>query len=68
MPPSEASEERRQGDRRRKMVRNLFSYLNRRDLFKKGRRNDEWRYQEHADSFDAEQRRRSGDTPPQAVP
>ena len=41
MPLSEANDKRRQGDRRRKMVRNLFSYLNRRDLFKKGRRKDE---------------------------
>ena len=54
MPSSEASEERRQGDRRRKMVRNLFSYLNRRDLFKKGRRKDEDKYQAGADWFDRE--------------
>ena len=47
------------------MVRNLYSYLNRRDLFKKGRRKDEWRYQEGADWFEREERRAAGETPPE---
>ena len=45
-------EERRQSNRRKKMVRNIFSYLNRRDLFKRGRRNDEQKYQTGPDWFD----------------
>ncbi|MFO7899431.1 MAG: hypothetical protein R6V58_10280 [Planctomycetota bacterium] len=49
--------ERRKRNRRKKMVRNIFSYFNRRDLFKKGRRKDEWRYQEGADWFEREQDR-----------
>ncbi len=44
--------ERRRESRRRKLVRNIFSYLNRRDLFKKGRRKDEHRYDEGPDWFD----------------
>ena len=33
--------ERRKADRRKGMKRNLYAYLNRRDLFKGGRRKDE---------------------------
>jgi hypothetical protein len=58
-PPAE---DRRKGNRRKKMVRNLFSYFNRRNLFRRGRRRDEWRY-EQEDWFDAEAER-SGNPPP----
>lgn len=47
-------QERRQKNRRTKMVRNLFSYLNRRDLFRRGRRKDEDKYQSGGDWFDRE--------------
>ncbi len=46
--------ERRKRNRRQKMARNLFSYFNRRDLFRKGRRKDEWRYQQEPDWFEKE--------------
>jgi len=41
------------------MVRNLFAYLNRRDLFRKGRRRDETNYHEDADWFEREENRSS---------
>ena len=47
-------EERRQGNRRRRLIRNLFSYLNRRNLFKRGRRKDEDKYQAGDDWFERE--------------
>ena len=50
-------EERRQSDRRKKMVRNIFSYLNRRDLFKRGRRKDEEGYRTGPDWFDRKENR-----------
>jgi hypothetical protein len=46
--------ERRKESRRRKWVRNIFSYLNRRDLFRKGRRHDEEKYQAGPDWFERE--------------
>jgi len=46
--------ERRKLERRKRLVRNLFSYLNRRDLFKKGRRKNETEYQQPADWFERE--------------
>jgi len=49
--------ERRQEDRRKKLVRNIFSYLNRRNLFKKGRRRNEPKYHEGADWFEREENR-----------
>jgi hypothetical protein len=52
----ERSEERRKHNRRKRMVRNLYAYFNRRDLFRRGRRKDEWRYEE-IDWFDAEEER-----------
>ena len=52
-------QERRRENRREKMVRNLFSYLNRRNLFKKGRRQDEDKYHAGADWFELERNRRS---------
>ena len=50
-------EERRVGNRRSRLVRNLFSYLNRRDLFRKGRRRDEEKYQTEGDWFERERKR-----------
>ncbi len=47
-------DERRQKDRRSKMIRNLFSYLNRRNLFRRGRRKDEDKYRGDGDWFDRE--------------
>jgi len=44
--------ERRRTSRRRRMVRNLYSYLNRRSFGRKGRRRDEARYDKIADWFD----------------
>jgi len=46
--------ERRKLDRRKRLVRNLFSYLNRRDLFKKGRRKNEADYEQPKDWFERE--------------
>jgi len=54
-----ASDDRRGKNRRKKWVRNLFSYLNRRNLFRRGRRKDERKYGEEPDWFD-EERKRSG--------
>jgi hypothetical protein len=54
---TEPFEERRQANRRKGLIRNIFSYLNRRDLFKKGRRKDEVRYPEGEDWFDKERNR-----------
>jgi|GEM_PF-5366002 len=45
-------EERRRESRRRRLLRNIFSYLNRRNLFKRGRRKDEHRYDSEPDWFD----------------
>ena len=56
---SDASDDRRKHSRRKKWVRNLFSYLNRRDLFRRGRRKDEGKCGEEPDWFD-EERKRSG--------
>ena len=50
-------QDRRHGNRRTRRIRNLFSYLNRRDLFKKGRRRDEDEYQAHPDWFEEERKR-----------
>ncbi len=36
-----ASDDRRKGTRRQGMIRNIFAYLNRRNLFRKGRRKNE---------------------------
>ena len=47
-------QERRKRNRRKRMVRNLFSYLNRRDLFRKGRRKDEEEYPAGPDWVDQE--------------
>jgi len=49
--------ERRRQVRRQRLVRNLFAYLNRRDLFRKGRRKDEAKYHEGADWFEREENR-----------
>lgn len=49
--------ERRKQNRRQRRVRNIFSYFNRRDLFKKGRRRDEEEYPAGPDWFDQERNR-----------
>jgi hypothetical protein len=54
---TEPTDDRRSGNRRKGMIRNIFSYLNRRDLFKKGRRKNEAGYDESEDWFDKEQNR-----------
>jgi len=46
--------ERRKATRREKLVRNLYSYLNRRNLLKKGRRKNEDKYRGGPDWFDRE--------------
>ena len=50
--------ERRKQTRRKRMVRNLFAYLNRRNLFRKGRRKDEAKYHEGSDWFEREENKR----------
>lgn len=50
-------QERRRKPRREKRVRNIFAYRNRRDLFKKGRRKDEDKYQLEPDWFEQERRK-----------
>jgi hypothetical protein len=47
--------ERRKENRRKKMVRNLYSYINRRDLFRKGRRRNEDEYRTGVDWFEREE-------------
>ena len=39
-----AGDDRRKENRRRGMVRNLFAYFNRRNLFRRGRRKNEDKY------------------------
>lgn len=48
--------ERRRTSRRHRMVRNIFSYLNRRVLERKGRRENEEDYDQVEDWFEREQR------------
>jgi len=55
--------ERRRNNRRRRMVRNLYAYLNRRILGRKGRRRDEGKYDEVEDWFDLEKKRKQADPP-----
>ena len=50
-------EEKRKTSRRRGLVRNLFSYLNRRNLFRKGRRENEETYETGPDWFERERKR-----------
>ena len=45
----------RRGDNRRlRLLRNIFSYFNRRNLFRRGRRKDEEDYTEEPDWFERE--------------
>jgi len=44
--------ERRRRNRRRRMTRNLYAYLNRRDMTSRGRRYNEGQYDEIEDWFD----------------
>ena len=48
---------RRKGNRRFRMLRNLFAYFNRRNLFRRGRRKNEERYEEEPDWFERERDR-----------
>ena len=45
---------RRKESRRLRLVRNIFSYLNRRNLFRKGRRKNEGDYDTEPDWFERE--------------
>jgi len=52
---SEAEDKnRRKENRRLRLVRNIFSYLNRRNLFRKGRRKNEGHYDTEPDWFERE--------------
>ena len=51
--------ERRRRHRRRRLIRNLFSYFNRRNLFKKGRRKNEGEHHGEPDWFERERNKRS---------
>ena len=46
------ADKRKKPTRRKRLVRNLHSYLNRRDLFKPGRRKDDAIFDEGIDWFD----------------
>ena len=52
---AKTDQQQRKHNRRRRLIRNIFSYLNRRNLFKRGRRKDEEKYQADPDWFEREE-------------
>lgn len=46
--------DRRKDSRRLRLLRNIFSYFNRRNLFRRGRRKDEDEYETEPDWFERE--------------
>jgi len=46
--------DRRKESRRHRLLRNIFSYFNRRNLFRKGRRENEDKYETEPDWFERE--------------
>jgi hypothetical protein len=47
-------DDRRKDNRRLRLLRNIFSYFNRRNLFRRGRRKDEEEYDGEPDWFERE--------------
>ena len=57
--PESGGEDRRNRGRRGRLIRNIFSYFNRRNLFRKGRRKNEEKYEDQPDWFDREENKNS---------
>ena len=57
IPEGGGGDDRRKDNRRLRLLRNIFSYFNRRNLFRRGRRKDEKEYETEPDWFERERKR-----------